>query len=63
MLVLISLVGYFSKSVMNPVTGKKQHIDLSVQQEIALGLQAVPQMEAQYGGEAKAPPLFYLAGP
>lgn len=50
-LVLISLISYYSKSVPNPVTGKKQHIDLSPQQEIALGLQAVPQMERQYGGE------------
>lgn len=52
-LVVISLVSYYSKSVMNPITGKKQHIDLSVQQEIALGLQAVPQMESQYGGEVR----------
>jgi predicted Zn-dependent protease len=50
-LALVSFITYYSKSVINPVTGKKQHIDLSVNQEIALGLQAVPQMEAQYGGE------------
>jgi len=47
---LVTLVSYFSHSVDNPVTGKKQHITLSVDQEIALGLQAAPQMEAQYGG-------------
>jgi predicted Zn-dependent protease len=35
----------------NPVTGKNQHIDISKQQEIALGLQAAPEMAAQYGGE------------
>ncbi len=52
-LAIVSVISYYSKSVPNPITGKKQHIDLSVNQEIALGLQAVPQMEAQYGGEVR----------
>ena len=49
-IVVISLVSYYGKSVFNPVTKENQHIDLSVDQEIALGLQAAPEMAAQHGG-------------
>jgi predicted Zn-dependent protease len=45
-----SLITYFGTSQDNPVTGETQHIDISVSQEIALGLQAAPEMAAQYGG-------------
>lgn len=48
---IAAIVGYFSNSSVNPVTGEKQHLDLSVDQEVALGLQAAPEMAAQYGGE------------
>jgi len=47
-----SLISYFSTRQSNPVTGKTQHISISPDQEIALGLQAEPQMEQQYGGES-----------
>ena len=42
-LALVSIIGYYSKSVVNPVTGKKQHISMSVNDEIQLGLQASPR--------------------
>ncbi len=45
-----SLVTYWCKREQNEVTGEMQHIDMTVDQEIALGLQAAPQMAAQYGG-------------
>jgi predicted Zn-dependent protease len=45
-----SLVVYFSSRQENPVTGETQHVDLTVDQEIALGLQAAPEMAAQFGG-------------
>ena len=48
--VAISLFSYFSSSVVNPVTGKKQYISLTPRQEIALGLQAMPKMVEQHGG-------------
>ncbi len=54
-LVIISLISYYGHSVPNPVTGKKQHVSISPDQEIQLGLQAAPQMEAQYGGPAGNP--------
>lgn len=41
---------YFSNQQVNPVTGQKQYIALSVEQEVALGAQAAPQMSAQMGG-------------
>jgi len=45
-----SLVSYFSMRVYNPVTHETQHIGVTAEQEIALGLQAAPQMAAEYGG-------------
>jgi len=46
----IALFSYFSSKTFNPVTGEEQYISLTPRQEIALGLQAVPQMVDQYGG-------------
>ncbi|HEX9831193.1 MAG TPA: M48 family metallopeptidase [Thermodesulfobacteriota bacterium] len=47
---LFALFSYFKSSVYNPITGEKQHINITEEQEIALGLQAAPQMAAEYGG-------------
>ena len=48
----IALVGYFAKTQVNPVTGEKQHIGMDVGQEMAMGLQAAPEMAQQMGGAA-----------
>lgn len=48
---LFGAVTYFSSSSTNEVTGEVQRISISPQQEIALGLQAAPEMMAQFGGE------------
>ncbi|KUG07734.1 M48 family metalloprotease [Solirubrum puertoriconensis] len=45
-----SLVTYYCKRQTNPVTGEVQHVNMTTEQEIALGLQAAPQMAQQYGG-------------
>lgn len=45
-----SLISYWCKREENEITGETQHIDMTVEQEIALGLQAAPQMAQQYGG-------------
>jgi predicted Zn-dependent protease len=37
------------------VTGEKQHVSVSPEQEIALGLQAAPEMVAQFGGVSQDP--------
>lgn len=47
---VMALVGYYAKTSINPVTGKKQHISLTPQQEVVLGLQAAPEMARQFGG-------------
>lgn len=41
---------YLSSAKLNPVTGEKQYLSLSTDQEIAMGLQATPQLIQQYGG-------------
>lgn len=56
MLLIFLLVGgfsvfkYFSKSQVNEITGEKQFISLSPQQEVAIGLQSAPSMVQQHGG-------------
>jgi predicted Zn-dependent protease len=46
----ISLFIYFSRSERNTITGETQQVALSQDQEIALGLQAAPEMAAMFGG-------------
>ena len=48
--VVISLVTYFGSQSTNPVTKDVQHISMSPDQEIAMGLQAAPEMANQFGG-------------
>lgn len=48
---LIAVVSYFLKTDENPVTGEKQKVSLTVDQEIKLGLQSAPEMIAEFGGE------------
>lgn len=49
-IVLFAVIKYCSSAEINPYTGEKQHIALNEEQEIALGLQAAPQMAQQHGG-------------
>jgi predicted Zn-dependent protease len=49
-MVIVALVGYYGQRSYNPVTRETQHVAMTPDQEIALGLQAAPQMEAQFGG-------------
>lgn len=51
-----SIIGFLSHTEYNPVTEKKQHLSMSPNQEIALGLQAAPEMAEQYGGSASNDP-------
>ena len=48
--VIISLVTYFGSQSTNPVTQEVQHISMSTDQEIAMGLQAAPEVADQFGG-------------
>src|SRR5262245_35382532 len=47
----ISLFSYWRTRSPNPITGQMQHVNLTVDQEIALGLNAAPAMAAQFGGQ------------
>lgn len=46
-IVLFSVVSYMNKGQVNPVTGEKQRVDMTIQDEIALGLSSVSQMGPQ----------------
>lgn len=48
---LIAVVSYYMKTDENPVTGEKQKVSLTVEQEIQLGLQSAPEMMREFGGE------------
>jgi beta-barrel assembly-enhancing protease len=49
-----SLISYFSSTTHNPITGEKQHISMSEEEEIAMGLQSAPEMANQFGGLSKS---------
>ena len=37
----------FFNNQVNPITGERQHVALSTQQEVALGVESAPQMAQQ----------------
>jgi len=49
-IVIFSLVKYFASSEVNEITGEKQYISLTKDQEISLGLNSAPQMAQEFGG-------------
>ena len=47
----MALLSYFGSSVFNPITEEKQHVaGITPEQEVALGLQAAPEMAQEFGG-------------
>lgn len=64
-IILFAVVKYCSSSETNPYTGKKQHISISPDEEVALGLRSAPVMAEQYGGlfpDSKAQALVDAVG-
>jgi Zn-dependent protease with chaperone function len=49
-MMLFAAFSYFTSSEINPVTGQKQYVALTPDQEIALGLNTAPEMARQFGG-------------
>lgn len=45
-----SIVSYLGSKTYNPVTDEEQYVAMTREQEIALGLQAAPEMAQEYGG-------------
>ena len=52
-----AIISFLGSREYNPVTGEDQYVGLTAEQEIALGLQAEPEMIQQYGGLASDPQL------
>jgi predicted Zn-dependent protease len=50
LIALMAVITYYSTTSENPLTGEKQRVALSPEQEIALGYESAPQMAAQLGG-------------
>ena len=48
-----SVVSYFSSSSHNAITGENQHIGMSEEEEVAMGLQSAPEMANQFGGVSR----------
>lgn len=46
----VAVAGYLGSREYNPVTQETQYVSMTVDQEIALGLQAAPEMAQQFGG-------------
>lgn len=46
----LALISYFGSREYNPITEQDQYVGISRDQEIALGLQAAPEMAQQHGG-------------
>ncbi len=49
-IILFAVIKYYSRTETNEYTGTKQHISLTTDEEIALGLHSAPQMAQEYGG-------------
>lgn len=57
---LVSVIGYWTKTQVNPVTGEKQRVNLTPEEEVALGLQSAPQMAQEFGGLYQDPKVQQL---
>jgi len=51
----VSIFTYLSSQSTNPVTNEVQHVSMSPDQEIAMGLQAAPEVADQFGGLDASP--------
>jgi predicted Zn-dependent protease len=47
---LVAIFGYLGSTSENPLTGEKQRVAMTPEQEIALGYKSAPQMAQQMGG-------------
>jgi beta-barrel assembly-enhancing protease len=55
LIALVSIISFFNMTTENPITGEHQRVGMSEREEVALGLQAAPQMESEHGGLAESP--------
>jgi beta-barrel assembly-enhancing protease len=50
---LFAIITYFSSTSENPLTGEKQRVAMTPEQEINLGYKSAPEMAAQMGGVSR----------
>jgi beta-barrel assembly-enhancing protease len=50
---LFAIISYFGSTSENPLTGEKQRVAMTPEQEITLGYKSAPQMAAQMGGVSR----------
>jgi predicted Zn-dependent protease len=50
-IMLFGVFSYMTHESINPTTGERQHVSMTPDQEMAMGLQSAPEMEAQMGGD------------
>jgi beta-barrel assembly-enhancing protease len=51
---------YYATEQVNPVTGEKQHVSMTPEQEVAMGLNSAPQMAQEFGGLSGDPKATQL---
>jgi predicted Zn-dependent protease len=54
MIAFIGWIMYMSHTEKNPVTGEKQHVAITPDQEVRMGLESAPEMTREMGGEVSA---------
>ncbi len=54
-IVAFSFISYLAKTDTNEITGEKQRVSMSEEEEVQLGLSAAPQMIRQHGGLHRNP--------
>ena len=47
---LFAIIGYFGTTTENPLTGEKQRVAMTPEQEITLGYRSAPEMAALCSG-------------
>jgi beta-barrel assembly-enhancing protease len=47
---VVALIGYCASSSENPITGEKQRVAITQEEEVVLGVEAEPEMVDQHGG-------------
>ena len=50
---LFAIITYFSSTSENPLTGEKQRVAMTPEQEITIGYKSAPEMAAQMGGVSR----------
>ncbi len=60
-IVLFAVLSYYGKGQINPITGDKQRVDLSVKDEIRMGLQGAPSM-GRFSNDRQAQYRIELVG-